>query len=245
MPTVIHKMDCIEGMKTICKENQFDVVVTSPPYNININYNLYKDNKPFDEYLDWMEEVYKQVWRVLKDDGSFFINLGQKPSDEFRVFETISRARKLFKIQNTIHWIKSFSYPEKEMCVGHFKPINSERFLYSGHEYIFHLTKTGSLKIDKNGIGVPYKDKTNVGRYSDVDLRDRGNVWVIPYSTVTGQKKHPTGFPEKLPEMCILLHGLKSDLQVCDPFIGSGTTARVCGRLGIDCVGFDIDDSYL
>lgn len=63
-------MDCLEGMKQL-KDKTVDVVVTSPPYNIGIKYNKYSDNLSREDYLNWIEEVVKEIKRVLKDDGSF------------------------------------------------------------------------------------------------------------------------------------------------------------------------------
>ena len=76
-----------------------------------------------------------------------------------------------------------------------------------------HFTKKGNVEVDKLSIGVPYQDKSNIGRWNNVkeDNRDRGDMWFIPYETVWGKKMHPAMFPVKLPEMCIKLHGLTKD----------------------------------
>lgn len=72
------------------------------------------------------------------------------------------------------------------ISIGHFKPIVSDRYLSDLHEYIFHFTKNGNVKLEKLKIGVTYQDKTNIGRWKTAtrDRRDRGNVWFIPYPTV-------------------------------------------------------------
>lgn len=80
-------------------------------------------------------------------------------------------------------------------------------------EYIFHFTNKGDVEVDKlaDGLAVRYQDKSNLGRYSHQDKRDRGNTWFIPYQTIKhkSQRPHPATFPVKLPEMCIKLHGLR------------------------------------
>lgn len=238
--------DCIEGMKEMSNEC-VDIIVTSPPYNIGIKYNSHQDNMPFDKYLDWIERVAKECFRVLKDDGSFFFNIGDKPSDEFRSLKVAERINKLFKLQNTVHWVKSLAVPEKNIAIGHYKPVNSKRFLNNCHEFIFHFTKNGDVKLDRLSNGVPYQDKSNIGRWNHAkqDLRDRGDVWFIPYETVVSEKMHPTMFPIKLPEMCIKLHGLKKgELLVLDPFLGSGSTAIASKRLGCNYIGFEKDEKY-
>jgi len=241
-------MDCIEGMKTVIEEKSIDIIVTSPPYNIGVKYNSHDDNMPFDQYLDWMEEFGKMCGRVLKDDGSLFFNIGDKVSDEFHSFEVAQRIAKFLKLQNTVHWIKSIAIPELNINIGHFKPVNSKRFLNNFHEYIFHFTRSKSVKLDRLAIGVPYADKSNIKRWkhgkNNGDKRDRGNIWYIPYDTVQSEKDHPAAFPEKLPEMCIKLHGHNENTVVLDPFLGSGTTCVVAKKLGCKWIGFEMDKNY-
>lgn len=239
--------DCIKLMADM-PEKIVDIIVTSPPYNIGIKYNSHYDNMPFNEYLDWMEEFGKRCAKILKDDGSLFFNIGDKASDEFRSFEVAQRIAKSLKLQNTIHWIKSIAVPEHEINIGHYKPINSTRFLNNLHEFIFHFTKNKSVEIDRLSIGVPYADKSNIDRWkhgkSNGDKRDRGNIWYIPYDTVQSEKDHPASFPKKLPEMCIKLHGFNKSTVVLDPFLGSGTTCLVAKELGCNFIGFESDERY-
>lgn len=253
----IYCMDCVKGMRELLDAKVIDVIVTSPPYNLGKDYTLYNDDRPRIEYLDWMEEVAIACKRVLKDDGAFFLNVGGKLIDNWIPIDVANRFKKHFKIQNVIHWIKSIAiskedvgnYPfiVKDIAVGHYKPINSERFLHDCHEYIFHFTKTGRVKLDRLAIGVPYQDKSNIGRWKSAtqDRRCRGNTWFISYETIWKHRPHPTAFPIKLPEMCIKLHGVKKDMLVLDPFMGIGSTAIACKKLGVDFIGFEIDPNYV
>lgn len=242
------------------KDPLFDVIVTSPPYNINKVYTIYKDNKERDEYLDWMQKIAISAYSVLKDDGSFFLNIGGKPSDPMLPIDVAQRFSKIFSLQNVIHWIKHISIPKDsarpstdlngDISFGHFKPINSDLYLNQAQEYIFHFSKHGKTKLDKLSIGVPYKDKSNISRWnSKSDKRDRGNVWFIPYETKVGSYKnpmvHPAEFPVKLPYLCIKLHGITKETLVYDPFMGIGSTAVACVRLGVRYVGTEIDHSYV
>jgi site-specific DNA-methyltransferase (adenine-specific) len=200
-----------------------------------------------------------EIKKVLSDDGSFFINIGSKPSDPWIPLDAANVLRKHFTLQNVIVWIKSIAiaksdvgkYPSviSDIAVGHFKPLVSDRYLNDCSEFIFHFTKNGNVKLDKLSIGVPYQDKTNIGRWkrANRDLRDRGNTWFIPYETIRDkeQRPHPSTFPSKLPEMCIKLHGVSRCRVVLDPFIGIGSTALASIRSGVSCIGFDIDKSYL
>ena len=79
----IYNMDCIKGMNEL-EEGSVDIIVTSPPYNIGVNYNSHKDNMEFEDYLKWMHEFGKASKRVLKENGSMFFNIGDKSSDELK-----------------------------------------------------------------------------------------------------------------------------------------------------------------
>jgi site-specific DNA-methyltransferase (adenine-specific) len=249
--------DCIAGLKENIDEKSVDVVVTSPPYNIGISYGSYNDSMPREKYLAWIEELGIAVKGALTDDGSFFLNIGNKPKDQWIAWDVASVLRKHFVLQNTIHWVKSiaicksdvgnYSNVGGDIAVGHFKPIVSDRFVNDCHEYIFHFTKQGTRRLDKLAIGIPYQDKTNIGRWKTAkeDRRDRGNTWFIPYETIKNksERPHPATFPVRLPEMCIKIHG--SAKLVVDPFTGIGSTAVAASRLGIPFVGFEIDKDYL
>ncbi|MFA5614899.1 MAG: DNA methyltransferase, partial [Methanoculleus sp.] len=99
----IHTMDCIEGMQHL-PAGSVDIIVTSPPYNIGKDYGSYDDRQPREDYLDWMEEVAVAAARVLAGDGSFFLNIGGKPSDPWVPFDVAQRFRPHFVLQNVIHW---------------------------------------------------------------------------------------------------------------------------------------------
>lgn len=250
----IYVKDCIEFMREL-PDSFIDVIVTSPPYNIGKNYSVYDDNKERAHYLDWMEGVAKESKRVLKDSGSFFLNVGGKPSDLIIPYDVAERFRRVYQLQNDIIWVKSISITKEDMgrgnglrddiSIGHFKPIQSKRFLNNCHENIFHFTKHNEVNLDKLSIGVPYQDKSNIERWSGKqDKRDRGDIWFIPYETIRESRPHPATFPQKLPEMCIKLHGIKDSLIVYDPFMGIGNSALACIELNVNYIGTEIDQNY-
>jgi len=139
-----------------------------------------------------------------------------------------------------------YEHTRQSIAVGHYQPVNSSRYLSGAHEFIFHFTQRGDITLNKTSIGVPYQDKSNIKRWKSVhgDLRERGNTWFIPYETIQASRPHPTVFPERLPEMCIKLHGFSNETVVLDPFVGIGTTALASQNLGVNFIGFEIDASY-
>jgi len=247
--------DCVAGMKTLPEES-IDIVVTSPPYNLGINYQNYNDNLSSKEYLRWSLDWAGEVRRILKPEGSFFLNVGATPANPWMPYELALTLRDLFQLQNTIHWIKSITLELKEsdpVSVGHFKPINSKRFLNDCHEFVFHFTKSGKVPVDRLAVGVPYADKSNIARWSHTEGKDkrcRGNNWHIPYETIASRSKdrpHPATFPVELARKCIQFHGGKPKaLTMLDPFLGIGNAAVAAGETEIKkFFGFEIDEVYL
>jgi site-specific DNA-methyltransferase (adenine-specific) len=187
----LRREDYIRGMSQLSGES-IDLVVTSPPYNLGIRYRKYSDREDRQTYLQWCRKWAAETRRTLKPDGSLFLNVGSAPSNPLLPHEIVAELRDLFVLQNTIHWIKSIAIEDRcsrrpvgdatrghqprqhSAChrkaaaavrsYGHFKPINSKRFLNDCHEYIFHFTKSGRVKIDRLAVGVPYQDKSNIAR---------------------------------------------------------------------------------
>lgn len=237
--------DCFASLARL-PASSVNVVVTSPPYNIGIAYKSYDDRRPRAEYLEWLSAIGVQLARVMTEDASFFLNVGGTGSDPWITMDVANAFRDTFILQNHFTWIKSVSIGDD--TVGHFKPIASKRFLNNNHEAVFHFTKTGRVEVDRLAIGVPYKDKSNIGRWEHAkrDVRCAGNTWFIPYPTVRSKTQkfdHPAGFPVALPDRCLRLHGVK-DAVVLDPFLGAGTTLVAAERLGMSGIGLEIDSDY-
>jgi site-specific DNA-methyltransferase (adenine-specific) len=246
--------DCVRGMARL-PDGCVDVVVTSPPYNLGIKYGKYDDHQVRDSYLKWSLEWAAQVQRVLKEDGSFFLNVGGAPSNPLLPHQLVLEMCKLFTLQNTFHWIKSITVETRageQISVGHFKPISSHRYVTDCHEYVFHLTKTGNTPVERLRIGVPYADKSNIRRWGHTngqDKRCRGNNWFVPYKTIRSreeQRPHPATFPVELAEQCIKLHGGEAGAVVLDPFLGIGHSAVAARNCGVGrFIGFEIDGQYI
>ena len=234
--------------------------MTSPPYNLGIEYSHYHDTMSQSAYLEWTDAWVSAAARVLTPDGSLFLNVGAKPSDPWTGLDVAQAVRSHLRLQNIIHWIKSIAIDQesagaaagltRDLAVGHYKPINSERFLNDCQEFVFHFTPQGTTTLDRLALGVPYQDQSNVARWRGAaeGVRCRGNAWFIPYETIQRRDRdrpHPATFPSKLPEQCLRLHGLSRIRLAMDPFMGLGSTAVACARLNVDVIGADVDEAYL
>ena len=251
--------DCVEVLPHLAPAS-IGVVVTSPPYNLGIKYRSYEDDLPRAEYLAWTDRWLRAASRAMSPDASLFLNVGAKPTDPWIPLEVAQVARQCFRLQNTIHWVKSIAIDreaagasaglDRDVAVGHYKPINSDRFVNDCHEYIFHFTPRGRTPLDRRAVGVPYQDPSNIKRWAAAGegLRCRGNTWFVPYETIQNRDRdrpHPASFPPKIPEQCLRLHGLDRAGLVLDPFLGLGNTAIAAAKLGLDFVGIEMDGEYL
>lgn len=251
--------DCLDVLRAL-PDRSVSAVVTSPPYNLGIRYRTYRDALPRQRYLAWTAEWVGAVAQALETQGSLFLNVGARPTDPWTPFDVAAAARPLLHLQNTIHWVKSIAIERdatgqaallsRDLAVGHYKPVNSDRFLNDCHEFIFHFTPTGRTPLDRRAIGVRYQDASNIRRWRAAGrgVRCRGNTWFIPYETIQSRDKdrpHPATFPTRMPELCLRLHGLSRLRLVVDPFLGLGSTALACAALGVDFVGIDVDRGYV
>tara|TARA_B000000532_G_C18869455_1_gene407771 strand:+ start:130 stop:996 length:867 start_codon:yes stop_codon:yes gene_type:complete len=268
--------DCLETLKSI-SDKSINIITTSPPYNIGLKYHKYEDKKPREQYLEWIYDIFVELKRVLKDDGHIFLNMGYTNKDPWISMEIALKLKDLFTLQNKIVWVKSIhingvlnkdSDEKIDKTFGHFKNINSERYINVTNEDLYHFTKNDKVKINKKAVGVPFEYKCNlidrktkkhkIDKKTGLPMEDKrckGNTWYIPYKTITSKKEkgeHPAIFPEELVEHCIKISDVKVG-TILDPFIGSGTTVRVAkkmndmddGGYNLKGIGIDIDEKYI
>ena len=230
---IIHSDNCAAMDKIILANPHgsiVDVCVTSPPY---------KDSDGYTEEL--MTNVFTRVYRLLRDDGLFFLNFGHLVEDKFRPFRVCQLAMdRGFHLVETITWVKN-----------HYSPIQGHKRLNNLTEFVFLMAKNPKYvrPLDRLSIGVPYADKSNVKRFAGgVDLKCAGNVWYIPYDTIQSkdEKHHNDRFPLDLPMRCLKLSGVtqlpierRPAILVFDPFSGSGTTCRAAKTLNCDFIGIE------
>ena len=241
--------DCLDYLKTI-KEPTFDLVITSPPYNIGRNYNLYSDNKS--DYIDCLIKVFKEVCRCLNSNGHLFLNLSSTKNDPYAAYKVAEGIN--WKLQNNIIWCKAVEIDG--YVRGYSTPTSSKRYLQNGWEHLFHFTKDGNTEIDLEASGVPYNtDYNNAARNekrSGKNWRPTTTCWHITYKSkatkqitkeIAGEKKHPAIYPKNLVEKCLKVSGIKKGV-VLDPFLGTGTTGLVAKEMNLDFIGIEIDKDY-
>src|SRR5262249_34017542 len=140
-------------------------------------------------YLDWTATWVASAAKVLRPDGSLFLNVGAKPTDPWTALDVAQAVRPHLQLQNIIHWVKSIAIDReaagaavgltRPLAVAPYKPINSSRFLNDCHEFVFHFTPHGTTALDRLALGVPYQDESNIGRWRAAadGVRCRGNTW--------------------------------------------------------------------
>ena len=225
------------------------IIVTSPPYNKNIAYNRYRDQR--EDYLDWISAVMAQCCRLLEPNGHLFLNLAGNPKNPFLPYEV---ARSVpWRVQNHIVWAKAIEFN------GHIHGrstvnVRAQYRLPHGHETVWHFTQRGCTPIDISATAVGYRPEFAEDNYQRTGRRTRPTTtcWHIPYETtgymgqaardLKGEKGHPAIFPRELVRRCIRLAG--SQGVVYDPFGGTGTTAAVAKELGLSWITTEIDPDY-
>lgn len=230
-----------ENMKQLDDET-IDVIVTSPPYNIGKYYSaddssFHNDTLPDAEYLNFLSTVFKECARVMKKTGIFFLNFGETAKNQGMGEKVVSTATSVgYKRLQTIIWVKSL------LGRGHYTPSGGDRRLNNIWEYVYVFVKDlKNYTLSPKAIGIPYADKSNIGRYSDTDRRDAGNVWLIPYTKTSGhtvKKGHEAPFPIELPYRCIKL--VPEAVTVLDPFAGTGSTLAAAEALELQGYGYEL-----
>jgi len=224
--------DCREVIKSF-PEKSFHLIVTSPPYNVGVDYGTYKDNLTREEYLSFSEEWLKECYRVLIDGGRICLNIPMYNfCGKFNMF--IPYYELMIKIgfidRDTLIWVKldglDFAHPAK--IYGKISPENPHM------KYPYEL------------ILVMQKDKDTLeGEETDLNYREffkwSHTIWFIKPEY---NRTHPAPFPEELAYRLIKMFSFIGQ-KVLDPFCGSGTTLKVCQKLKRDGIGIDLDPTFI
>lgn len=229
----IYNMDCLEGLKLL-DDSTVDCIITSPPYNFNMDYEGYDDRKKWDDYFKWLKSIWEECYRVLKKDGRLIVNIQPLFSDYIPSHHKISNdiLDIGFKWKGEILWEKN-NYNCKYCSWGSWKSPSSPYLKYTWEFIEVYCKEDYKHKGDKNDIDI---------------TADEFKQYVLAKWSMAPERRmkeigHPAIFPEELPTRCLKLFTYKHDLIV-DPFIGAGTTAVACKKLGRDFIGFEISKDY-
>lgn len=237
--------DCLSLMRTLIDAASVDVICTSPPYNVNVRYRTYDDDRPATEFTAWLDDVFREMRRVLKPTGSLFLVAGHAPRRPWAAFDIARAATAHFELQNQIAWVKSIAVEGRSR--GHYRPIAGTRHLNRTWEHILHFSTDGRAQLDRGAVGVPHTDTWTRARHGSTSgVHCPGDAWFIPHPTVqmaSDRGSHPAAFPVELAERCLRLAGCGRGSLVLDPFCGVNGIAAA-SRVGARGIGIDIDEGY-
>lgn len=215
------------------RQESVDLIVTSPPYNVDINYNSHDDKTTYKDYLLFTRKWLSKCYELAKPDGRFCLNI---PLDKNRggqqsVYADITGiAKKVgWKYHCTIIWNEQNI--SRRTAWGSWMSASAP-FVIAPVEVIVVLYKQQWKKMNPG--------KSDISR--DEFLEWTNGVW-----TFSGESKkkigHPAPFPVELPKRCVKLFSYVGD-TVLDPFLGSGSTLVACRRYGRKGLGVEIDGQY-
>ena len=233
--------DCIEGLKQL-EENSVDLCVTSPPYNVGIQYDDWDDNMQIVDYLGFARDWLTEVYRVLKPDGRIAVNIPY----EVNMKKLGGHNRVL--IQSEYHQLMKeigFGFagivdlrekaPQTKLTAWGSWLSASAPYMHNPKECILLGYKDQWKKLER---GESYYDGSQESKKEFMELVS--GLWGY-FAETHGLTD--ANFSLAIPNKAIKFMTYKDDL-VLDPFMGSGTTAVACVNLDRRYVGFEISEKY-
>lgn len=245
----LHQGDCLAGMRCI-DDGTVDLAFADPPFNIGYDYDVYEDRRHGDEYLDWCRDWTREVVRVLKPTGTFWLAIGDEFAAELKVMLTREHG---LTCRNWVVWYYTFG-------------VNCKYKFSRSHAHLFYFVKDAEHYTFNDGaIRVPsarqlvygdlrahpkgrLPDDTWILRPQDLTegFRPDEDTWYFPRVCGTFKERagwHGCQMPEQLLGRIIKSTSNEGDL-VFDPFGGSGTTLTVAKKLKRRFLGFELSDAY-
>lgn len=220
-----------ENMKEL-PDNSVHLMITSPPYNVSKEYD---EDLSLIEYLQLLENSFKETYRVLVNGGRACINvanLGRKPYIPLSDYISKMMIDIGFNMRGEIIWNKAASASPSTAWGSWQSAANP--ILRDIHEYILVFSK-GDYKREK-------------GEKENTISKEQFMEWTKSIWTMNAESArrigHPAPFPEELPYRLIQLYSFKGDI-ILDPFMGSGTTAVSALKTDRKFVGYDISKEYI
>ena len=218
---------------TLFDDQFIDLTITSPPYNVDLQYGSNNDNLDYGEYLNFTKDWLINVFNWTKSTGRLCLNV---PLDKNKGGQQ-SVGADITQLAKEVGWNYHSTIIWNEQNISRRTAWGS--WLSASAPYVIAPVEL---------ILVLYKDiwKRNYKGESDI-TRDEFMLWTNGVWTFNGESKkrigHPAPFPQELPYRCIKLFSYIGDL-IFDPFLGSGTTTLVAEKLHRNYIGIEIDDTY-
>lgn len=216
------------------KESSVDLVVTSPPYNVDVQYEDYKDDIPYSEYLAFTKKWLTKCYSLVKDDGRLCLNI---PLDKNKGGQQ-SVCADITTIAKEVGWKYHATIIWNEQNISRRTAWGS--WLSASAPFVIAPVEV---------VLVLYKEcwqKTNGSQKSDI-TREEFLEWTNGVWNFNGESRkkigHPAPFPVELPKRCIKLFSFVGD-TVLDPFLGSGTTLIACAENNRKGIGVEINQNY-
>jgi len=220
-------------LKCDISNNSIDLIVTSPPYNVGIEYGLHNDEMSYEQYLKWTESWLSKALNLLKKDGRMCLNIPldkNKGGQQSVYADVLTIAKKVgFNYHSTIIWNEGNI--SRRTAWGSWMSASAP-YVIAPVEVIVILYKESWKKLT-DGV-------------SDIS-REEFIEWTNGLWTFSGESKkkigHPAPFPVELPRRCIKLFSYVGD-TILDPFAGSGTTLIAAYKSKRKAIGVEIDEQY-
>lgn len=223
--------DVLETMANI-PNNSIHLAITSPPYNVGKNYDNHNDRMNYQEYLDWLEKVWRETKRVLIPGGRFALNIAPTGIKDFvpTHHDFSNQLRKLgMKFRTEIIWYKQTML--KRTAWGSFKsPANPH--IVPSWEYVLVFSKEKD-RLD----GSP--QNSDITKEEFMNFSD--GFWKI--SPEIKRNGHPAPFPEELIYRLVKFYSYKNN-TILDMFGGTGTVAAVAYKTKRHFIHIDISEEY-
>jgi site-specific DNA-methyltransferase (adenine-specific) len=246
---VLHQGDCIAGLQTV-PAGSIDLVFADPPFNIGYDYDVYDDSRKAEHYLDWTRRWGREVVRVLKPAGTFWLAIGDEYAAELKL---IFQNELGLTCRSWVVWYYTFG-------------VNCKKKFSRSHAHLFHFVRDPKeFTFNASAVKVPSaRQLVYADSRADANGRLPDDTWILRpqdlpngfqahedtwyFSRICGTFKERAGWhgcqmPEQLLGRIIRACSNPGE-TVLDPFAGSGTTLVAAKKLARHWLGFELSPEY-